>query len=83
MLKHVPPKYPAWAKRAGIQGVVHLNVLIGKDGYVREIAVEGGPEQLIPYAVDAVKQWQFRPRLINDAPVEVRTVVDVSFTMNQ
>jgi protein TonB len=83
MVHQVRPKYPDWARRQKIQGVVQLRVLIGKDGHVKELDVVGGPEQLAPYAVEAVKQWQYRPVMIQGESVEVKTQVDVSFTLNQ
>jgi TonB family protein len=83
ILRKVPPVYPELAKSAGVQGVVHLAVLIGKDGTVQEIHSMGGPALLIQTAMDAVKQWVYRPTLLNGEPVSVETTVDVNFTLSQ
>lgn len=83
LLVQVRPKYPDWARRQKIEGVVHLNVLVGKDGWVKHVEPAGGPEPLIPFAVDAVTQWRYRPAMIKGEPVEVRMQVDLSFTLRQ
>ena len=79
----VPPKYPEAAKAARISGVVHLAVIIGKDGTVQEIHVLSGPAELSQAALDAVKQWVYRPTLLNGEPVQVETTIDVNFTLMQ
>lgn len=78
-----PPVYPEMAKAARVQGAVHLAVLIGKDGTVQEVHSLGGPALLIQSAMDAVKNWVYRPTLLNGEPVMVETNVDVNFTLNQ
>src|SRR5207244_5145542 len=76
------PVYPPLAKQARIQGAVRLNVIIGKDGTVQDVAVESGHPLLVPAAIDAVRQWAYRPTALNGQPVEVDTVVDVNCTLS-
>jgi TonB family protein len=75
------PKYPVEAKLAGIQGKVRLNVIINKDGTVQDVQVASGDPALSEVAVEAVRQWVYKPTLLNGQPVEVATVVDVNFTL--
>jgi len=75
------PEYPALAKQAGIQGTVSLSVIVGKDGKVQDIKVISGHPLLVQAALDAVKNWVYRPTLLNGDPVEVSTTIDVNFTL--
>jgi TonB family protein len=81
LILKVTPIYPSDAKAAHVQGVVRMNVEIGRDGHVTHIELVSGPPLLVPTAMDAVKQWVYRPTLLNGQPVEVLTVVDVNFTL--
>ena len=83
ILSKTPPMYPQLAKSARVSGVVHLAVVIAKDGTVQEIHSLGGPALLIQAAMDAVKQWVYQPTLLNGQPVSVETVVDVNFTLSE
>jgi len=83
VLKRVQPVYPALAKSARVSGVVHLAAIIAKDGTIQELHSLGGPALLITAAMDAVKQWVYRPTLLNGEPVQVETTIDVNFTLNQ
>jgi TonB family protein len=83
LITKVTPAYPALAKDARIQGVVHFAVAIGKDGTVQNVEVLSGHPLLVPAAMEAVKQWIYRPTLLNGNPVEVITTVDVTFTLSQ
>jgi TonB family protein len=60
-------------------GPVRLSIVIGNDGSVIDARPAGGPEALVRPAVEAVKQWKYRPTLLNGFPVEVQTNVEVSF----
>ncbi|MGO9256806.1 MAG: TonB family protein [Bryobacteraceae bacterium] len=77
------PIYPAEAKAARIQGVVRLKALIGMDGTVKNLEVMEGDPTLAAAALTAVKQWVYKPTLLNGDPVEVQTVIDVNFTLSQ
>ena len=81
LLTSVHPIYPPLAQQARIQGVVRFNALIGKDGHVANVALISGHPLLVSAAEEAVKQWVYRPTLLNGDPIEVATVVDVQFTL--
>jgi len=83
VIKKVQPIYPQLAKSARVSGVVHLAAVIAKDGTIQELHSLGGPALLIQAAMDAVKQWVYKPTLLNGEPVEVQTTIDVNFTLNQ
>jgi len=73
--------YPPMAKQARIQGVVRLEAHIGRDGRVLNLKVISGHPLLSPAAIDAVKQWEYKPMVLNGEAVEVFTTVDVNFTL--
>jgi len=77
------PAYPPLAKQARIQGVVRLNAVIGKDGTIQNLTAASGHPLLVPAALEAVRQWLYKPTLLNGEPVEVVTVIDVNFTLSQ
>lgn len=79
----VQPSYPPDAKTARIQGSVILAVIIGKDGSVQGERLVSGHPSLAPAAMDAVKQWKYRPYVLNGTPVEVDTQITVNFTLSQ
>jgi TonB family protein len=81
IVKKVTPKYPVPAKTAGIQGTVILDITISKEGYVTTVTPISGPSELIDSAVEAVKQWEFRPTLLNGNPVEVMSDVHINYTL--
>jgi protein TonB len=83
MIRQPRPVYPTTAKEARIQGVVHLSIVVATTGEVKEIHVLSGYPALAPAAVDAVKQWQYSPTYLNGEPVEIKTTVDIPFTLNQ
>jgi protein TonB len=75
------PIYPVDAKAAHVQGTVVLGAIIGTDGTVKDLHVVSGPDQLQQAALDAVRQWRYRPYLLNGDPVEVRTTINIIFTL--
>ena len=77
----VQPVYPPDAKKARIQGKVQLDAVIGKTGEVEQLKVTSGPQELQQSALDAVKQWAYKPFLLNGEPVEVNTTVNVTYTL--
>ena len=81
ILKKVSPQYPEDAKKAHVQGEVILEATIGKNGDVENLVIVSGHPQLAPAAIEGVKQWKYRPYLVNGQAVEVRTRVTVSFTL--
>lgn len=83
VISKVAPKYPAEAKKAGIEGKVVLSVIIDKDGNPARLTVDSGPNQLQRSALEAVRQWKYKPFLLNGQPVEVATKVTVNYTLTK
>jgi len=80
MLKtKIDPVYPAEALKQHVSGTVVLGATISTKGLVESLRVISGPASLQQAALDAVRQWSYRPYLLNDAPVEVETSVNVVF----
>lgn len=79
VVNKVEPKYPPIALAARITGVVLLKAVISRDGQVTELQTLSGHPLLVPAAIDAVKQWRYRPYLLNGVPVEVETTITVTF----
>ena len=79
----VRPEYPEDARGKRIRGIVSLRLVVAKTGEIRDVQVLDGDPLLIPSALSAVKQWRYTPCTINSEPVEVDTVVDISFNPNQ
>ena len=82
VISKVQPSYPPDARAARIQGPVVMAAIIGKDGTVQNVRVVSGDPMLTPAGVDAVKQWKYRPYLLNGNPVEVDTQITVNFTLS-
>jgi len=82
LVRRVQPTYPPLARQARIQGVVLLQATISKEGDIRDLTLISGHPMLAPAAIEAVKQWKYRPYLLNGEPVEVETQVQVNFTLS-
>jgi protein TonB len=83
LIRKITPVYPALAKQARIQGQVRFTAIISKDGSIQNLQLVSGHPLLVPAAQDAVRQWLYRPTLLNGEPVEVVTQIDVNFTLSQ
>jgi periplasmic protein TonB len=83
LLIKVQPAYPPLAKQSRIQGVVSLATVISKDGTIQNLQVISGHPMLVKAALEAVKQWTYKPTLLNGQPVEVITQIDVNFTLSE
>ena len=83
LIRQPKPVYPPLAKQARIQGVVRFEAIIGKDGTIQNLRLVSGHPLLVPAAQEAVKQWLYKPTLLNGEPVEVVTHIDVNFTLSQ
>jgi protein TonB len=83
LINQVRPVYPPLAKQARISGTVELSAIIGRDGRVQDLKVVRGHPLLVQAALDAVKNWIYKPTLLNGEPVEVSTTIDVNFTLAQ
>jgi TonB family protein len=82
IVKRPMPVYPQIAEQAKISGTVVLHAIIGKDGMVNDLQYISGPALLMRAAMDAVRQWEYEPTLLNGEPVTVDTTVSVVFTLN-
>jgi protein TonB len=84
MLKtKIDPVYPAEALKSQVSGMVVLDARISTKGVVEALRVISGPASLQQAALDAVRQWTYRPYLLNNTPVEVETTVNVVFAPNR
>lgn len=81
LISKQPPVYPEEARTAHIQGTVLMAMEISRDGSVCKIMLISGHPLLAPAAIDAVKQWKYRPYLLNGQPIEVETQAQVNFTL--
>jgi len=81
LLKQVPPVYPEEAKKAGIQGSVVLEIVISKEGVPTDLRVASGPRELQNSAIDAVRQWRYKPYLLNGDPIEVTSTVTITYSL--
>ena len=82
LIHDVTPLYPPEAGRKRVEGTVVLMAVIGKDGTVRDVRVESGLPLLAQAAIDAVKQWRYKPYLLNGEPVEVDSHITINFTLS-
>lgn len=80
--RKVPAVYPQEAIDAHVQGVVKLNLIVGKTGKVEHIKVVSGNKLLVPAATHAVSLWLFKPFGTDDNPARVMTTVEVPFTLD-
>jgi TonB family protein len=81
LIKQVAPVYPELALQNRTQGTVRLHVILATDGTVMQTDVVDGPPALQMAAVEAVRQWRYKPTLLNNIPVEVDTLIDVTFSL--
>lgn len=82
LVHKVQPQYPPLARQARIQGTVVLQALIGKDGNIQNLHVVSGHPMLTNAALEAVKEWKYKPYYLNGEPVEVETTINVNFTLS-
>lgn len=78
----VPPKYPLVARKAGVDGTVLVQALVGRDGRVHDTRIVKSIPMLDTAAVEAVRQWTFKPALAKGKPVAVWVAVPVRFTLH-
>jgi len=83
ILKKVDPKYPKEARNQHIEGAVIMGIVIGKTGDVSELRVISGNELLVPSAVEAAKQWKYRPYLFNGQPVEIESQITINYQLHR
>jgi protein TonB len=83
LIHDVAPTYPPEAGRARIEGKVVLLAVIAQDGTVRDVRVESGLPVLAQAAIDAVKQWRYKPYLLNGEPIEVDSQITINFALSK
>jgi protein TonB len=81
LVNKVDPVYPRIARDARVQGSVVLAAIVSKDGAIQDLHVLSGHPMLVQSALDAVRQWRYKPYLLNGEPVEVETTVTVIFSL--
>ena len=82
LIRKVQPNYPPLARQARIQGAVQLQAEISKEGTIENLRLISGHPMLAPAAIEAVKQWRYKPYILNGEPVEVETQITVNFTLS-
>jgi protein TonB len=83
-LKHkVQPVYPQEARDNRIQGTVRLHAVLSTAGKAQQLDLVSGDPVLAKAALEAVRQWEYKPTLLNGEPVEVDTTIDVIFSLVQ
>src|SRR5579864_6836392 len=82
LVHRVEPSYPPLARAARVQGDVVLTAVISPNGQIENLQLVSGHPMLVPAAITAVKQWQYKPYLLNGQPVEVETTITVIFSLS-
>jgi protein TonB len=82
LIFRVQPTYPPLACAAWIQGTVELRAIVSKAGTIENLAVVRGHPMLVSSAIEAVRQWRYRPYLLNNEPIEVETEITVNFVLS-
>jgi protein TonB len=81
LVHKVLPTYPPLARNVRIQGQVVLQAVISKQGIIENLRLLSGHPMLVPAAIEAVRQWRYRPYVLNNEPVEVETLITVNFSL--
>ena len=82
LIQKIEPAYPPLARAARIQDEVVLTANISKTGEIQNLILISGHPMLVPAAIEAVRQWRFRPFLLNGEPVEVETTITLTFQIS-
>lgn len=82
LIRRVEPVYPELARTARVQGSVVLFATISTAGTIQNLRVLSGHPMLVAAAIEAVRQWRYRPYILNGNPIEVETEITVNFTLN-
>ncbi|MBZ5574058.1 MAG: energy transducer TonB [Acidobacteriia bacterium] len=82
LIRKIQPNYPPLARQARIQGTVLLQAEISREGTIENLRLISGHPMLAPAAIEAVKQWRYKPYILNGEPVEVETQITVNFTLS-
>jgi TonB family protein len=79
LVHRVEPVYPAEARKQKLQGIIAVNIVVGRDGSVLSMHALNGPDLLAQAAMDALRWWKFEPYRINGEPAIVETTLAVEF----
>jgi protein TonB len=82
IIYRVQPSYPPIARLARVQGTVELRAIISKAGTIENLIAVSGSPMLVKSAIEAVRQWRYRPYLLNNEPIEVETEITVNFVLS-
>jgi protein TonB len=83
LVYNVLPAYPPLARSARVQGTVVLQAIISRQGAIENLRMLSGHPMLVRSAIDAVRQWRYRPYILNGEPVEVETQITVTFSLDE
>ncbi len=83
IIHKVIPLYPPLARQTRTSGTVRFTAIIARDGTIQNLTLVSGHPMLVAAATEAVKEWRYRPTLLNGDPVEVIAPIEVIFTLNQ
>lgn len=83
LVHKVMPTYPRLAVTMQVQGTVLLQAVVGRDGSVQSLEASSGHPLLVKAAIDAVKQWRYKPAVLNGEPAEIRAPIQVNFTLSR
>jgi len=81
LIHKVEPEYPPIAKQLHVEGTVMVKAFISREGLITRAVPESGPPLLVRAALDAVRQWRYRPYYLNQEPTEVETEITVKFVL--
>ena len=82
-MNKVIPIYPSLARQTRTSGAVRFTAIIARDGTIQNLTLISGHPMLVPEAREVVRQWRYRPTLLNGEPVEVTAPIDVIFILNR
>jgi protein TonB len=83
LILRVEPRYPALAVQIHLQGAVQLRAIISREGRITSLEVVSGHPLFVQSALEAVRQWRYRPTMLNGEPVEVETTISVIFQLQK
>ena len=83
LIRRVEPRYPDVARTVGLEGAVHIRAVISTEGKIEQAQIISGSPLFSKAALDAIRQWRYRPYLLNDKPVEVETEITVNFYLRR
>jgi len=83
LISRIEPQYPSIAVQTRTEGTVRLRAIISRDGRITSLDVVSGHPFLVKAALDAVRQWRYRPTMLNGEPVEVETSITIIFRLRE